>query len=209
MSALPPLHTLGPVLPVIVIDDLAHAVPLARALVSGGCKALEITLRTPVALQAMERIAAEVPEAIIGAGTLRAPQDAERARRAGAQFALSPGYSPELAQACRDAGLPFIPGVATASEVMAAWLDGHDLLKFFPAVAAGGLSMLKSFGGPFPEVRFCPTGGLTASNAAEYLALPNVPLCGGTWLSPKTLLERGDWAAIQALAHEAQQLARS
>lgn len=200
--------SLGVVMPVIVIHELETAVPLARALVAGGLRALEITLRTPVALEAMRHIAAEVPDAVVGAGTLRSPADAVRVARAGARFALSPGFSKELSAACADQGLAFVPGVATASEVMAALNAGHHLQKFFPAVAAGGLPMLKAFGGPFPEVRFCPTGGVTAASAADFLALPNVPICGGTWLTPADLVANHDWAAIEALATQAAGLSR-
>ena len=155
----------GPVIPVIVLQRVEHAVPLAEALVAGGVKVLEVTLRTPVALQAIEAIAKAVPQAVLGAGTLRTARDAQAARDAGCVFGVSPGYTREIGAACRDAGLPLLPGVATASEVMTANDDGLTFLKFFPAVPAGGVAMLKALHGPFPDVSFCPTGGITADNA--------------------------------------------
>lgn len=196
----------GPVIPVIVIHELAHAVPMARALVAGGVRVLEVTLRTPMALQAMKAIAAEVPEAVLGAGTLRSPADVEAVLEAGCRFGVSPGYTQTLGRACRQAGLPLLPGVATASEVMAAGDDGLSFLKFFPATAAGGVPMLKALAGPFPDVVFCPTGGLTPQNAPEFLALPNVKVCGGSWLTPAQLMQAGDWAGITALARAASRL---
>lgn len=196
----------GPVIPVIVIRRLEHAVPMARALVQGGVRVLEVTLRTPVALAAIEAIGREVPQAIVGAGTLRTAADARAAAQAGCRFAVSPGYTPELARACRDLGLPLLPGVATASEVMAACDDGLRFLKFFPATAAGGLPMLKAWAGPFADVRFCPTGGITAELAPDFLALPNVPVCGGSWLTPDALIEQERWAEITALARHASSL---
>jgi 2-dehydro-3-deoxyphosphogluconate aldolase / (4S)-4-hydroxy-2-oxoglutarate aldolase len=196
----------GPVIPVIVIQRLEQAVPLARALVEGGVKVLEVTLRTPVALAAIEAIARAVPEAVVGAGTLRLPADARAARDAGSTFAVSPGYTAALGAACREAGLPLLPGVATGSEVMAAMADGLDFLKFFPAVQAGGIPMLKALAGPFPDIAFCPTGGITAETAPQFLALPNVKVCGGSWLTPADAVEAGDWARITRLAREAQAL---
>jgi 2-dehydro-3-deoxyphosphogluconate aldolase/(4S)-4-hydroxy-2-oxoglutarate aldolase len=193
----------GPVIPVIVIEELKHAVPLARALVAGGVRVLELTLRTPVALKAIEAIARELPQAIVGAGTVRRAADAEAAQAAGSAFAVSPGYTRELGAACRTLGLPLLPGAATASEVMAAQDDGIDFLKFFPAEAAGGVAMLKSIAGPFPDVAFCPTGGLTPANAPAYLALPNVVVCGGSWLTPADAVRSGDWARITELAKAA------
>lgn len=203
--ALDPLQlaALGPVIPVIVIDRLDDAVPLARALVAGGVRVLEVTLRTPVALEAMRRIAAEVPEAVLGAGTLRSAADVEAAVAAGCRFGVSPGFTPALAEACRRHGLPLVPGVATASEAMAAADAGCTLLKFFPAAAAGGLALLKAWAGPFPDLRFCPTGGLTPETAPQYLALPNVVVCGGSWLTPADALAAGDWPRITRLAREA------
>ncbi|MCM0610324.1 MAG: bifunctional 4-hydroxy-2-oxoglutarate aldolase/2-dehydro-3-deoxy-phosphogluconate aldolase [Ideonella sp. WA131b] len=196
----------GPVIPVIVIQRLEQAVPLARALVEGGVKVLEVTLRTPVALAAIEAIARAVPEAVVGAGTLRLPADAQAARDAGSVFAVSPGYTAELGAACRAAGLPLLPGVATGSEVMAAMADGLDFLKFFPAVQAGGIPMLKALAGPFPDIAFCPTGGITPETAPQFLALPNVKVCGGSWLTPADAVEQGDWPRITRLAREAQAL---
>jgi 2-dehydro-3-deoxyphosphogluconate aldolase/(4S)-4-hydroxy-2-oxoglutarate aldolase len=202
------LSTHGPVIPVIVLQRVAHAVPLAEALVAGGVRVLEVTLRTPAALQCIQAIARAVPQAIVGAGTVRSAGDAHAARAAGAAFAVSPGYRAELGAACRDAGLPLLPGAATASEVMAATDDGHRFLKFFPAEAAGGVAMLKSLAGPFADVVFCPTGGITPQNAHAYLALPNVKVCGGSWLTPADALDAGDWARITRLALEASALAR-
>jgi len=196
----------GPVIPVIVIQRLEQAVPLARALVEGGVKVLEVTLRTPVALAAIEAIARAVPEAVVGAGTLRLPADAQAARDAGSVFAVSPGYTAELGAACRAAGLPLLPGVATGSEVMAAMADGLDFLKFFPAVQAGGIPMLKALAGPFPDIAFCPTGGITPETAPQFLAMPNVKVCGGSWLTPADAVEQGDWPRITRLAREAQAL---
>ena len=200
------LAALGPVIPVIVLQHVEHAVPMARALVEGGVRVLEVTLRTPVALACMEAIARDVPEAIVGAGTLRTVADVRAARDAGCRFGVSPGYTLEIGAACREAQLPLLPGVASASEVMAANADGLSFLKFFPATAAGGVPMLKALGGPFPDVAFCPTGGITPATAPQFLALPNVKVCGGSWLTPADALERGDWARITQLAHEASAL---
>jgi 2-dehydro-3-deoxyphosphogluconate aldolase/(4S)-4-hydroxy-2-oxoglutarate aldolase len=202
------LTALGPVIPVIVLQRLEHAVPMARALVEGGVRVLEVTLRTPVALRCIEAIAKAVPQAVLGAGTLRTAVDAKAARDAGCVFGVSPGYTSEVGAACRDAGLPLLPGVASASEVMAANADGLTFLKFFPAVQAGGVAMLKALHGPFPDVSFCPTGGITAQSAPEFLALPNVRVCGGSWLTPADAIERGDWASITRLAREASLLRR-
>jgi len=193
----------GPVIPVIVLDRVGDAVPLARALVAGGVRVLEVTLRTPAALACIEAIARAVPEAIVGAGTLRSAADARAARDAGSAFGVSPGYTKALGAACRDIGLPLLPGVATASEVMAAQADGIDFLKFFPATAAGGLPMLKALAGPFPDVVFCPTGGITLESAPQFLALPNVKVCGGSWLTPAAVVAAGDWDRITRLAREA------
>jgi 2-dehydro-3-deoxyphosphogluconate aldolase / (4S)-4-hydroxy-2-oxoglutarate aldolase len=193
----------GPVIPVIVIQRLADAVPLAEALVAGGVRVLEVTLRTPVALAAIEAIARAVPQAIVGAGTLRTATDARAARDAGSAFAVSPGYTAALGAACRDAALPLLPGVASASEVMAAMADGLSFLKFFPAQQAGGVPMLKALAGPFPDIAFCPTGGITPETAPQFLALPNVKVCGGSWLTPADAVAQGDWARITRLAREA------
>lgn len=197
------LATHGPVIPVIVVDRVEDAVPLARALVAGGVKVLEVTLRTPAALAAISSMVREVPEAIVGAGTVRTAADARAARDAGAAFAVSPGYTPALGAACRDIGLPLLPGVATASEVMAAQDDGLSFLKFFPAVAAGGVPMLKSLAGPFPDVVFCPTGGITLDSAPQFLGLANVAVCGGSWLTPADAVRSGDWDRVRRLAAEA------
>ena len=197
------LAALGPVIPVIVLQDVAHAVPMARALVEGGVRVLEVTLRTPVALACMEAIAHAVPEAIVGAGTLRTVADVRAARDAGCRFGVSPGYTLEIGAACREAHVPLLPGVATAGEVMAANADGLAFLKFFPATAAGGVPMLKALAGPFPDVVFCPTGGITVETAPQFLALPNVRVCGGSWLTPADALAAGDWDRITRLAREA------
>jgi len=190
----------GAVMPVIVLRRAQDAVPLARALVEGGVRLLEVTLRTPAALPGIAAIAREVPDALLGAGTVLSGADARAAREAGARFAVSPGYTPALGAACRELALPLLPGVATASEVMQARDDGCTLLKFFPATAAGGLELLKALAGPFADVRFCPTGGITAANAAQFLALPNVALVGGSWLAPADAVAAGDWGRITALA---------
>lgn len=197
------LATHGPVIPVIVLHKLDHAVPLAQALVDGGVWVLEITLRTPVALRCIEAIARAVPQALVGAGTIRSAADARAARDAGSVFGVSPGYTPTIGAACREAGLPLLPGVSTASEVMTAQADGLSFLKFFPAGPAGGVPMLKALHGPFADVRFCPTGGVTPETAPQYLALPNVPVCGGTWLTPADAMEAGDWPRISRLAQAA------
>jgi len=199
----------APVIPVIVLDDLAHAVPLARALVAGGIRMLEVTLRTPAALACIEAIAREVPAAVAGAGTVRSSADARAAAAAGARFAVSPGYTSAVGEACRELGLPLLPGVATGSEVMAALEGGYTELKFFPAQQAGGAPMLKAFAGPFHDVRFCPTGGVSPANAREYLALPNVVCVGGSWLTPAEAMRDGDWARITQLAREAVALGKA
>ena len=196
----------GPVIPVIVINRLDDAVPMARALVDGGVRVLEVTLRTPIALQCMEAIARDVPEAILGAGTVRSRADAQAAKDVGCSFAVSPGYTPEIGQACRDIGLPLLPGTATGSEVMQANADGYFFLKFFPAMQAGGIAMLKALAGPFTDVVFCPTGGITLATAPEFLALPNVKVCGGSWLTPADAVAAQDWARITQLARDASAL---
>ncbi len=193
----------APVIPVIVLNDINHAVPMARALVAGGIRMLEVTLRTPVALQCIERIAKEVPEAIVGAGTVRTPAEAQAAARAGARFAVSPGFTNAVGQACRDNGMPLLPGVATGSEIMMAAEAGYKELKFFPAMQAGGPAMLKAWSGPFFDVKFCPTGGVSVSNAREFLSLPNVICVGGSWLVPNDALTSGDWTRMTQLAAEA------
>jgi 2-dehydro-3-deoxyphosphogluconate aldolase / (4S)-4-hydroxy-2-oxoglutarate aldolase len=197
------LVTHGPVIPVIVIQRVADAVPLAQALLDGGVKVLEITLRTPVALQCMREIARGVPGAIVGAGTIRSADDARAALDAGCRFGVSPGYSSVIGRVCHDIGLPLLPGVATAGEVMQADADGYGFLKFFPATAAGGIPMLKALAGPFADVAFCPTGGITPQTAPQFLALPNVKVCGGSWLTPQDAVDAKDWARITQLAREA------
>jgi 2-dehydro-3-deoxyphosphogluconate aldolase/(4S)-4-hydroxy-2-oxoglutarate aldolase len=196
----------APVIPVIVLHDIAHAVPMARALVAGGIRMLEVTLRTPQALACIEAIARDVPEAVVGAGTVRSRADAQAASMAGALFAVSPGYTPALGQACRDVGLALLPGVATGSEIMLAQQDGLTELKFFPALQAGGPAMLKAWSGPFFDVKFCPTGGVTLKNAPDFLALPNVVCVGGSWLVPADAMAQGDWARVTQLARDTQSL---
>lgn len=193
----------GPVIPVIVIEDINDAVPMAEALLAGGVKVLEVTLRTNCALKAIELITNKVPNAIVGAGTLRTKSDATNAKLAGSQFAVSPGYTNEMGIICKELELPLLPGVSTGGEVMHANNDGYSFLKLFPALAVGGISLLKGFSGPFPDIKFCPTGGVTVTSAADFLALPNVPVCGGTWLTPKNLIENKDWPAITKLAKQA------
>ena len=200
------LAAYGPVIPVIVMHRLEDAVPMAQALVEGGVRVLEVTLRTTLALKCIEAIARSVPEAIVGAGTVRSADDALAAGEAGSRFAVSPGYTSEIGRACKDIGLPLLPGVATASEVMAAQADGLSFLKFFPATAAGGIPMLKALAGPFPDVAFCPTGGITPETAPQFLALPNVKVCGGSWLTPQDAMQAGDWSRITALARQASAL---
>ena len=193
----------GPVIPVIVLHRIEDAVPVAEALVAGGVKVLEITLRTPVAFKCIEAIAGAVPDAIVGAGTVRSAADARTALNAGCRFAVSPGYTAAVGKACRDAGLMLLPGVATASEIMMAQDDGMEFLKFFPATAAGGMAMLKAWAGPFPDVVFCPTGGITLQTAPQFLALSNVKVCGGSWLTPAELVAAKDWKGITRMAREA------
>jgi 2-dehydro-3-deoxyphosphogluconate aldolase/(4S)-4-hydroxy-2-oxoglutarate aldolase len=190
------LLRLAPVIPVITIERVEDGVPLARALVSGGLRLLEITLRTPAGRDAAAAIIADVPEAVVGIGTVLTPQDLARSRDLGARFALSPGATPELLDAAAGRDLPFMPGVATASELMMALARGFDIVKFFPAVPAGGIAALKALAGPFPKARFCPTGGVSEDNAAEWLALPNVVVVGGSWLTPAAEIRGGAWDRI-------------
>lgn len=196
------------VIPVIVLNDVAHAVPMAKALVAGGIRMLEITLRTSVALECMKMIANEVPEAVVGAGTIRSAADAKAALAAGARFGVSPGYTSTVGKTCQDIGLPLLPGVATGSEIMTAQEDGYTELKFFPAMQAGGPNLLKAWAGPFTDIKFCPTGGVSLENAPQLLALPNVVVVGGSWLTPAEVMAKGDWAQITQLAQEAAALKR-
>jgi 2-dehydro-3-deoxyphosphogluconate aldolase/(4S)-4-hydroxy-2-oxoglutarate aldolase len=192
-----------PVIPVLVLSDVAHAVPLARALVHGGLRVLEITMRTPAAIGCIEAIRKAVPEAIVGVGTLTKAVDFASADRAGAQFGVTPGLTPELAAAARGARFPLLPGVMTPTEVVAARLAGFNVLKFFPAQQAGGVAMLRALGAPFPDVLFCPTGGITRDSAPDYLELSTVICVGGSWVAPPAMMEAGDWPGISALARDA------
>jgi 2-dehydro-3-deoxyphosphogluconate aldolase/(4S)-4-hydroxy-2-oxoglutarate aldolase len=200
---------LAPVIPVLTITELETAVPLARALAAGGLRVLEITLRTPVALAAIEAMREAVPDAIVGVGTLTRAVDFAAAGRVGAQFGVTPGLTPELAAASRGARFPLLPGVMTPTELIAARAAGFNVLKLFPAQQAGGVGMLQALGAPFPDVLFCPTGGITRATAAEYLALPNVVCVGGSWVAPKAMLAAGDWSGIEALARDAASLRKT
>ncbi|MBH1935242.1 bifunctional 4-hydroxy-2-oxoglutarate aldolase/2-dehydro-3-deoxy-phosphogluconate aldolase [Streptomyces sp. AV19] len=197
---------LAPVIPVVVLHDAADAVPLTRALVAGGLPAVEITLRTHGALEAIAEVAAEVPEAMVGAGTVLRPAQVEAAIGAGARFLVSPGWTPRLLDAMRGAGVPFLPGVSTASEVLALLELGVREMKFFPAEAAGGAAYLGSLAAPLPTARFCPTGGIGEDSARTYLALPNVGCVGGTWMLPPDAVRGRDWARVERLAHAAARL---
>jgi 2-dehydro-3-deoxyphosphogluconate aldolase / (4S)-4-hydroxy-2-oxoglutarate aldolase len=199
----------APVIPVLTITEVAHAVPLARALTAGGLRVLEITLRTPAALAAVEAMRQAVPEAIIGVGTLTRPADFAAAGRVGAHFGVSPGLTPELAAAARGARFPLLPGVMTPTELIAARSLGFNVLKFYPAQQAGGIGVLQALRMPFPDVLFCPTGGITRATAPDYLALSNVVCVGGSWVAPPSLLAAGDWAGIEALARDAASLRKS
>ncbi|MFF0748498.1 bifunctional 4-hydroxy-2-oxoglutarate aldolase/2-dehydro-3-deoxy-phosphogluconate aldolase [Streptomyces sp. NPDC004267] len=192
-----------PVVPVVVIEDAGDAVPLARALVAGGLPLIEVTLRTPAALDAIRAIADAVPEAVVGAGTVVSAAGVADAVGAGARFLVSPGWTDGLLDAMRGSGVPFLPGVSTASEVVALLERGITDMKFFPAEAAGGVPYLKSLAGPLPRARFCPTGGISPASAPAYLALPNVPCVGGTWMLPADALAARDWARVEALARQA------
>lgn len=196
----------GPVIPVIVLDDAARAVPLTRALLAGGVRVLEVTLRTPAALEAVRRIARDVPDALVGVGTITRAADFAAAKEAGARFGVSPGLTAELADAARSTGLPLLPGVMTPTDVIAATGAGFQQLKLFPAQQAGGIGMLKAMAGPFPDVTFCPTGGITIATAPDFLALANVACVGGSWLTPRAAIERADWGAVTTLAREAASL---
>ncbi|MER6752469.1 bifunctional 4-hydroxy-2-oxoglutarate aldolase/2-dehydro-3-deoxy-phosphogluconate aldolase [Streptomyces fungicidicus] len=205
-SAVPPVPSvldLAPVVPVVVVEDVADAVPLARALVAGGLPAIEVTLRTPAALDAIRAIAGKVPDAVVGAGTVIAPEQAGEAVAAGARFLVSPGWTDVLLAAMRASGVPFLPGVSTTSEVVALLERGVREMKFFPAQAAGGTAYLKSLAGPLPQARFCPTGGIGPDSAPDYLALPNVGCVGGSWMLPADAVAAGDWDRVERLAREA------
>lgn len=208
---IPAAHILesGPVVPVIVIDDPDSAVPLAEALLEGGIRVLEITLRTEAALKAIEEVARALPEAVVGAGTVLNGKDLKAVTEAGGMFAISPGLTSELLEAAWNGPIALIPGISTVSELMTGLQHGYECFKFFPAEAAGGLAMLKALSGPFPQVRFCPTGGISPGNYLEYLALKNVLCVGGSWLAPKRLIEEKDWAAVTALARKAVKAAAS
>ncbi len=209
MPATYEICVIAPVIPVLIIDDLNHAVPLAKALVKGGLPVLEVTLRTPVALDAIRMMVDAVPDAIVGAGTLLSAEDVSGVVATGARFGVSPGSTPHLIDAALDAGLPLLPGVATASEVMTVLDRGITTMKFFPAEQAGGRAMLKAWSSPLAAVSFCPTGGISPTNAADYLALPNVVCVGGSWVAPKDAVQAGDWDRIEELAREATALRKS
>ncbi len=199
LSALDVLQT-GPVVPVIVINNIEHAVPLAKALVAGGVKVLEVTLRTPVAIEAIRRIAAEVQGAVVGAGTVTTRADLDAVTKAGGVFAISPGLTPTLLTAALNGSIALIPGISTASELMLGIEYDFREFKFYPAEAVGGIKMIKSIGGPFPQATFCPTGGISPNNYRDYLKLKNVACVGGSWLAPTNALEQGDWQKITNLA---------
>ncbi len=201
------IAALAPIVPVLVVKDVAHARPLAEALVAGGLPALEVTLRTPAALDVIREMA-KVPGGVVGAGTLLTPEDVRAAKEAGATFGVSPGATDRLLDACEAEGLPLLPGAATASEAMALLERGYDMLKFFPAEASGGAPALKGIGAPIPQVSFCPTGGVSMKNANDYLSLSNVVCAGGSWVAPTDAVEAGDWARIEELAREAAALPR-
>ena len=188
------------VIPVLTVSEVGHAAPLARALGAGGLRVIEVTWRTAAALDVLKAMKAAEPEMIVGMGTIRTPEQAARSVEAGADFLVSPGLTPRLVPALLECGVPALPGVATPGEAMAAAEAGFELLKFFPAEQAGGLDYLKSLHGPLPDIRFCPTGSITRERAPDYLALPNVVCVGGSWIAPKTMVEGGDWAGIEANA---------
>jgi len=200
------IMAIAPVIPVLIIDKLDQAIPLAQALCAGGLKVLEVTMRTPVALQVVAAMRQAVPDAIVGVGTITKPEDFNLAAAAGAQFGVSPGLTPELAAAARTASFPLLPGVMTPAEVIAARLAGFTALKLFPAMQAGGIGMLKALSSPFSDVVFCPTGGITRESAPDFLALPNVKCVGGSWVAPQKMMDAGDWQGIEQLAREASAL---
>ncbi|MET8112137.1 bifunctional 4-hydroxy-2-oxoglutarate aldolase/2-dehydro-3-deoxy-phosphogluconate aldolase [Streptomyces prasinus] len=202
-SPAPSVLDLSPVIPVVVVEDAADAVPLARALVAGGLPAIEVTLRTPAAPDALRAIAAEVPDAVVGAGTVITPEQVREVVAAGARFLVSPGWTDVLLESMRTSGVPFLPGVSTVSEVVALLERGVREMKFFPALAAGGTPYLKAIAGPLPQARFCPTGGIGPDSAPDYLALPNVACVGGSWMLPADAVAARDWARIERLARAA------
>jgi len=199
---------LAPVIPVLTVEHIDHAVPLARALCAGGLRVLEVTLRTSAALPAIEAMRKAVPDAVVGVGTLARPGDFVTAGNAGAQFGVSPGLTAEMAAAARAASFPLLPGIMTPTDLLAGLSWGYDTFKLFPAQQAGGIGMLKALGAPFPEVVFCPTGGISRATAPDFLALPNVACVGGSWIAPADKIRAGDWAAIEALAKDASSLAQ-
>ncbi|GAB3281168.1 bifunctional 4-hydroxy-2-oxoglutarate aldolase/2-dehydro-3-deoxy-phosphogluconate aldolase [Parasphingorhabdus pacifica] len=194
---------ISPVVPVVALDDAAHAVPLAEALLRGGIRTIEVTLRTPAALPAIERLAAEAPDIVVGAGTITEPGQAGKAADAGARYLVTPGYTDRLLDELDDSGLPYLAGASTVSEAMRLAERGATGMKFFPAEPSGGIPYLKSIAGPLPNLRFCPTGGITPESAPRYLALPNVGCVGGSWLAPSSLLAAGQWGQVEALARQA------
>jgi 2-dehydro-3-deoxyphosphogluconate aldolase / (4S)-4-hydroxy-2-oxoglutarate aldolase len=201
--------SLAPVVPVLTIEHVDHAVPLGRALCAGGLRVLEITLRTAACLPAIEALRKALPEAVVGVGTLARPEDFTAAANAGAQFGVSPGLNAELAQAARKVSFPLLPGIMTPSELISGLGWGFDTFKLFPAQQAGGIGMLKALAGPFPQIVFCPTGGITRASAPEFLALPNVACVGGSWVAPTDRVRAGDWSAIEALARDAASIGRA
>ncbi|HJQ59885.1 MAG TPA: bifunctional 4-hydroxy-2-oxoglutarate aldolase/2-dehydro-3-deoxy-phosphogluconate aldolase [Vineibacter sp.] len=203
VAGLGPLLDRAPVIPVLTLDDPATAVNVAKALVAGGLPVLEVTLRTAAALDAVRAIVAEVPGAVVGVGTILAPAQFDQAIAAGAQFAVSPGHTPDLLAAAVASGLPYLPGMATASEAMALYERGYQELKFFPAEASGGVRFLRALLAPMPTLRFCPTGGIEAANASTYLALPNVACVGGSWTAPAETIRQGAWGRIEDMARAA------
>ncbi|WP_282604594.1 bifunctional 4-hydroxy-2-oxoglutarate aldolase/2-dehydro-3-deoxy-phosphogluconate aldolase [Pelagibius sp. Alg239-R121] len=207
-SAMAEIMAMAPVVPVVVLEDLDSAVPMAEALVSGGLPVIEVTLRTAVGLDAIRKMSDAVPGAVVGAGTVNRPELLVDSLEAGAKFIVSPGATPSLVYAARSAAVPYLPGAATASEMLALLEEGISHQKFFPAEASGGAPALKSFASPLPEVKFCPTGGIDAKRAADYLALPNVICVGGSWVTPSKLVKAGDWSAIEALARNAAKLGK-
>lgn len=207
MKKIEDIVRLGPVIPVLAFDSVEQGEHVSRALLAGGVKVLEITLRTPAGLQAIERASQLSPELVVGVGTITQPEQCALAKKAGAQFGVSPGLTKEIHQAAQDAELPLLPGVMTPTDILVALALGYDIVKFFPAQQAGGVAMLQAFHGPFPALKFCPTGGITAETATTFLALPNVVCVGGSWLTPKAALAAQDWDEVTRLARAASELA--